>query len=392
MTTNTQQFDVIINGAGMVGATLACLLAQQDRKIAVIEAYLPSAFSQDDPVELRVSAISRASQRAFTEIEAWDHMLAMRASPYEAMHVWDGTGDGEIHFDAAELGEPNLGYIIENKVVQLALLEVLKNEQSIELMTPASLISFEVTDDSVSVELDNGLSLSADLLVGADGANSKVRSLAGITLKQNDYAQQGLVANVQTKNSHQNTAWQRFLPSGPLALLPLSDGSCSIVWTLPADKADYQLAMDEVAFNLALGKAFDFRLGDIKVLSKRAVFPLVGRHAEHYVLPRIALIGDAAHTIHPLAGQGVNLGIKDAVELAKVLSSSSRSMGSYSLLRRYERARKGDNVLTQKAMEGFKVLFGNSLPVVKTARNLGLNFVNKLAPIKNEIIRKAMGI
>ncbi|MEE9303936.1 MAG: UbiH/UbiF/VisC/COQ6 family ubiquinone biosynthesis hydroxylase [Thiotrichaceae bacterium] len=392
MTSTIQHFDVIINGAGMVGATLACLLAQQGRKVAVIEAYLPTAFSEDAPAELRVSAISRASQRAFVEIGAWDQMLAMRASPYEAMHVWDGTGDGEIHFDAAELGEPNLGHIIENKVVQLALLEVMRDEEHIELIAPASLSTFEITDKRVSVELDNGSLLSSELLVGADGANSKVRSLAGITFNKNDYAQQGLVATVHTETSHQNTAWQRFLPGGPLALLPLFDGNCSIVWTLPADKADYHLAMTESDFNLALGEAFDFHLGDIKVISQRAAFPLMGRHAEHYVLPRIALIGDAAHTIHPLAGQGVNLGIKDAVELAKVLSNSSRSAGSYSLLRRYERARKGDNVLTQKAMEGFKVLFGNSFPIVKMGRNLGLNLVNKLAPIKNEIIRKAMGI
>jgi len=265
-------------------------------------------------------------------------------------------------------------------------------ESNIELITPASLVSYDITDNNVIAELDSGLTLSADLLVGADGANSKVRSLAGITLNKNDYAQQGLVAIVQTEHSHQNTAWQRFLPSGPLALLPLSDGSCSIVWTLPSDKADYYLAMDKLAFNQALADAFDHHLGDIKVVSKRAAFPLIGRHAEHYVQPHIALIGDAAHTIHPLAGQGVNLGIKDAVELANVLSRSSRSAGSHSLLRQYERARKGDNVLTQKAMEAFKMLFGHSMPLVKAGRNFGLNFVNKLAPVKNEIIKKAMGI
>ncbi len=387
-----QHYDVVINGAGMVGATLACLLAQQGRKVAVVETFSPSSFSADDPAELRVSAISRASQRAFTEIGAWDYMLGMRVSPYDAMHVWDGTGDGKIHFDAAELGEPNLGCIIENKVVQLALLEVMSKEPNIELITPASLVRYEIIDDCVVAELDTGLTLSADLLVGADGANSKVRTLAGITLNQNDYAQQGLVAIVQTEDSHENTAWQRFLPSGPLALLPLSDGSCSIVWTLPADKADYYLAMDELTFNQAITDAFDHHLGEIKVVSKRAAFPLIGRHAEHYVQPHIALIGDAAHTIHPLAGQGVNLGIKDAVELANVLSRSTRSVGRYSLLRQYERARKGDNLLTQKAMEGFKMLFGHRLPFIKAGRNFGLNFVNKLAPVKNEIIKKAMGI
>jgi len=260
------------------------------------------------------------------------------------------------------------------------------------LMTPASLVNFEVNDEKVEVELEDGTKLSGHLLIAADGANSKVRHLAGISLSRNDYGQKGLVATVQTELSHQSTAWQRFQSSGPLALLPLFNGNCSIVWTLPADKADYYLAMDESAFNGALEEAFGHHLGSMQVISKRAAFPLIGRHAEHYVQSRVALIGDAAHTIHPLAGQGVNLGIKDAIELSEVISNSSRSVGSYKVLRQYERARKGDNMLTQKTMEGFKMLFSHHLPIVKTGRNLGLNWVNKLTPIKNGIIRKAMGI
>ena len=398
MQSMTQHYDVIINGSGMVGATLACLLAQQGIKVAVIEPTLPTSFNHDDAAELRVSAISRASQRAFTQVEAWQAMVDMRVSPYEVMNVWDATGEGVIRFDAAELGEPNLGYIVENKVIQLALLEVMRGHDLIELITPASLFSFQVNDNNneknkaVTVELDNDLTLAAGLLVGADGAHSKVRALAGIGISQSDYWQQGLVATVQTEESHQFTAWQRFMPTGPLALLPLSDGSCSIVWTLPADKADAYLAMSEPVFNQALSEAFGFRLGKMSVVSQRATFPLVGRHAEQYVKPHVALVGDAAHTIHPLAGQGVNLGIKDAVELAAVLSLSSRNIGSYSVLRKYERARKGDNLVTQKTMEGFNSLFGHSSPVVKMCRNVGLNWVDKLTPVKNEIIRKAMGI
>lgn len=387
-------YDLIIIGAGMVGATLACLIAQQNKTVAVVESYLPDSFHVDDSAELRVSAISRASQRAFEQVDAWDEMLAMRVSPYEAMHVWDGAGDGMIRFDAAELGEPNLGHIIENKVVQLALLNRMRSAENIDLIHPASLASYAITDDDqgVIVTLEDGHQLSADLLVGADGANSMVRSLSGIDLRSDDYAQKGLVAVIKTELPHQNTAWQRFLPSGPLALLPLSDGTCSIVWTLPADRADYHLAMDEEIFNHALGEAFNGYLGEMQVISQRAAFPLIGRHAEHYVLPNIALVGDAAHTIHPLAGQGVNLGLKDAVELAKVIASSSRSAGSYSLLRRYERARKGDNHLTQKAMEGFNTLFGHDLSLVKTARSLGLNILNNAPFIKNEMIKKAMGL
>lgn len=390
----------------MVGATLACLLAQAGKEVAIVENYLPSAFDPHSHAELRVSAISRASQKAFQKVGAWTKMQAMRVSPYEAMHVWEETrqvedmtqtatqpvASGEIHFDAADLGEPDLGHIIENKVIQLALLEVIRESSNVDLISPASLAHFAVHDDSVEVHLDNQQTLVADLLVGADGANSRVRELSNISLTKTDYAQQGLVATIKPELCHQSTAWQRFMPSGPLALLPLCDNHCSIVWTLPADKADYYLTLEDKAFNQALTEAFGNRLGQLEVCSKRAAFPLVGRHAERYVMPHIALVGDAAHTIHPLAGQGVNLGIKDAVALAEIISQSSRSPGSQLLLRRYERARKADNVLTQKAMEGFNILFSHSLPVVKTGRDLGLNLVNRLTPVKHQIIRAAMGI
>ncbi len=392
MSDSPQTYDLIIIGAGMVGATLACLLARQGKKVAVVESHMPQAFSWQDPHELRVSAISGASQRAFAEIGAWTSMQAMRVSPYESMYVWDSSGPGKIRFDAADLGEPNLGHIIENKVIQLALLEVMQAEPSLALLCPDSLSHFQVTEFGVQVTLSSGSRLTAALLVGADGACSKVRALAGIELRQDDYAQKGLVATIRPEQSHQMTAWQRFMPSGPLALLPLSDGTCSIVWTLPADKADYYLAMSEADFNRAVTEASGSRLGQLNVQSKRAAFPLRGRHAEHYVLPGVALVGDAAHTIHPLAGQGVNLGIKDAVELATVLSQSTRSPGSPLLLRRYERARKGDNLLTQKVMEGFNILFSHQASLVSTGRNLGLNLVNRLEPVKREIMRVAMGV
>ncbi len=409
MDAKIKHYDLIVIGAGMVGATLACLLAQKGKKVAIVENYLPDNFVADSPPELRVSAISRASQNTFIKIGAWSKMQAMRISPYEAMHVWDGSAEaqrdddihenmaeagvqGQIHFNAADLGEPDLGHIIENKVIQLALLDILQHEPTVDLLCPASLVDFQVIDELVLVTLDNGHQLSASLLAGADGAHSKVRTLAGIQINQNDYGQQGLVATVQPELPHQSTAWQRFMPSGPLALLPLSDGSCSIVWTLPADKADYYLAMDDETFNKELGKASGYRLGELKVFGKRAAFPLVGRHAKHYIKPHIALIGDAVHTIHPLAGQGVNLGIKDAVALASIIAESSRSPGSHLLLRRYERARKADNLLTQKAMEAFKILFGHQLSVVKAARNIGLNLVDKMDPVKHQIIRSAMGI
>jgi len=387
-----KQYDVIINGGGMVGATLASLLAAQGKHVAVIEAYAAKPFSQNDDYDLRVSAISRASQRALEEAGAWDAILSMRASPYEAMHVWDATGNGQVHFDAAELGEPDLGHIIENRVIQLAITEALNRHPTADLYLPNQLSRFNLANDQIRVELRDGTQLAANLLVGADGANSQVRQLAGIDVKRDDYAQSGLVAVVKTEKPHEYTAWQRFQTTGPVAFLPLADGRCSIVWTLPSDLADYYLSRNKTDFKAALAEALDFKLGKITQVGDRAAFPLRGSQAEAYVQERIALVGDAAHTIHPLAGQGVNLGIKDAVELASQLKMCKGDLGKLKTLRRYERARRGDNVLTMRAMEAFRLLFGHNAAPVKSLRNLGMNVFNQAPMIKNEVIRKAMGI
>ena len=387
-----KKYDIIINGGGMVGATLACLLAKTGRKVAVIEAYQIKAFEADSEHDLRVSAISRASQNALIEAGAWDDILAMRASPYEAMDVWDEAGDGNVRFEAAELGEPELGHIIENIVTQRALTDALNEASNIDLICPAKMTGFSVNDDNVLVTLEDKSTLSAQLLIGADGANSQVRTLAGIDIDRDDYGQSGLVAVVKTEKPHESTAWQRFQSTGPLAFLPLSDGSSSIVWTLPADRADYYLSLSKSDFKNALAEALDYKLGKITKVGKRAAFPLRGSQAKPYVKERIALVGDAAHTIHPLAGQGVNLGIKDAVELASLVAQSTGDLGSMKLLRRYERARRGDNVITMRAMEGFRLLFGHSASSVKSARNVGMKIFNQIPIVKNEVIRKAMGL
>ena len=386
------QYDVIIAGGGMVGATLACLLGKAGKRVAVLEAHAPQPFFPTDPYDLRVSAISRASQRALASAGAWEGVLARRACGYEAMQVWDATGDGQIRFDAADLGEPDLGHIVENRVIQLALLDAMAALETVDVFCPEKLAAFNAEAESVSVTLHSGQTLHAQLLVGADGAQSKVRQLAGIDLAINDYGQKGLVCVVQTELPHQASAWQRFMPSGPLAFLPLVDGSCSIVWTLPADRADAMVQKDEALFRQELAQALDYRLGEITAVGERAAFSLRGRHAAPYTLDRVALVGDAAHTIHPLAGQGVNLGIKDAVELANQLLQTSGDLGSQKVLRAYERARRGDNVITQKAMEGFRLVFGNTLTPWKILRNTGLSFVNRLDFVKYQIAKQAMGI
>jgi 2-octaprenylphenol hydroxylase len=386
------QYDVIIAGGGMVGSTLACLLGNAGKHVAVLEAHAPTDFSPSDPYDLRVSAISRASQRALLEAGAWEGVVARRSAPYEVMQVWDATGDGAIRFDAADLGEPDLGHIVENSVVQLALLDAIRAHSSIDLFCPDKIAGFAADAQQVTVTLGSGKTLQAALLVGADGAQSKVRQLAGITLETNDYGQKGLVCVVQTEAPHQATAWQRFMPTGPVAFLPLGDGSSSIVWTLPADRADAMLNLADADFCRELAQALDFRLGAVTAVGERAAFSLRGRHAEPYSQERLALIGDAAHTIHPLAGQGVNLGIKDAVELANQIRQAHGDVGSVKVLRAYERARRGDNVLTQKAMEGFRLLFGNTLTPWKILRNSGLSIVNRMGFVKYEIAKRAMGI
>ena len=386
-------YDVIINGGGMVGATLACLLAQTNKKVAVIEAQTPKPFDVESDYDLRVSAISRASQQAFEKIGAWDAMLSMRALPYEVMHVWDGEGDGSgnVRFEAADIGEPDLGHIIENSVIQTAVANALTNLSNVDVYQPEKLKQFEIAENHVSVLLESGKSITADLIVGADGANSQVRNLAGIDSHVDDYGQRGLVATVKTQYHHEYTAWQRFQSTGPLAFLPLPDGSCSIVWTLPSDRADYYLSLNKTDFKVALAEAFEHKLGKVTKVSKRAAFPLRGSQAKPYVLDRVALVGDAAHTIHPLAGQGVNLGIKDAVELSQQLMNIS-DCGSLKALRRYERARRGDNVIIMRAMEGFRLLFGHDASSVKSLRNLGMKLFNDTPMVKNQIIKKAMGL
>ena len=398
---NNTSYDIIIVGGGMVGSTLACLLAEgfakdpqkSNRRIAIIEAFDTVDFDKNTPYDLRVSAISRFSQHVLEQAKVWQSIKNKRISPYEAMHVWDAIGEGEIHFSAAEIGEPNLGHIIENQVIQSSLADQAKASPFIDWLCPNTLKNLSISDDVALATLDNDTLISAPLIIGADGARSQLRDKANIEIEQQDYGQHGLVAVITTEKSHQETCWQRFMPTGPLAFLPLADGSSSIVWTLPADRSPAYTAMNDETFMQTLKEALGNKLGNITSVSKRATFPFYGTQAKQYVKKRVALIGDAAHTIHPLAGQGVNLGIKDAAELAKqLLNSSSSDLGSLKLLRKYERARRGDNVATMRAMEGFRLLFGHSASVVVNARNVGLNTLNKLPMVKNEIIRKAMGV
>ena len=397
------QYDVVISGGGLVGATLACLLADAGRRVAVLEAathpHLSSmALAADAEFSLRVSALSLASRHALERIGVWGGITGCRYQPYQTMVVWDAGGSGEIRFQAAELGEPELGYIVENQVVQQALMARIDAHPHIDWYCPATVAQITQLPNGVEIVLETSnaeaaVTLTAQLLVGADGANSRVRQLAGIGWEPEDYGQCGLVCVVKTALPHQSTAWQRFLPGGPLAFLPLSEPHhSSIVWTLPADETARYLRLPEVEFRRLLSAGLDERLGAVTWCSQRVSFPLMGAVASNYVQPYLALVGDAAHTIHPLAGQGVNLGIKDAVALAGLLNEAPTFAADLRVLRRYERARRGDNVLTGKMMEGFNQLFSNNVSYLSWLRNSGLARVNRAGALKNLLARKAMGI
>lgn len=387
-----QRYDVVVVGGGMIGLALAVALAQGGKRVGVIEAQAPRPFAPDDAFDLRVIAVNRASQNLLARFGAWQALTALRVSPYERMCVWDAAGRGEIRFSAADLGEPDLGHIVENRLLQLALLQVAQRLPTFDWLCPAELQGFAVDAREVIVTLADGRHLIAPLLVGADGVQSRVRERAGIAQRREDYGQRSIVCAVRTEQPNQRTAWQRFLPYGVLAFLPLTEYVSSIVWSVREDRVEPLIALDDAAFAAELTEAFAARLGAVTEVGPRAAFPLRGTHAERYIARRVALIGDAAHTIHPLAGQGANLGFLDAATLAEAILSTSRDPGSELVLRRYERARVGENHLMQRAMEGFKLLFGSALPPVQWARNTGLRVVDRLTPLKHELMRYAMGL
>lgn len=392
---DSNRFDLIVVGGGMVGAALACAAGLQGMRVALVEGRPPQRSWPAGEVDLRVSALSRSSQRLLQRLGAWARMEELGVSVYREMRVWDAGGTGSVHFDAADVGEPDLGHIVENRVTQLALWEQLEALEPVTLFCPGRLAEFALHPDSAEVHLEDGTRLASALLVGADGRDSVVRARVGIATQGWAYDQKAVVANVRPEQWHRETAWQRFLPTGPVAFLPLTDGRCSIVWSAAEPLARELMALDEPAFCEALGEAFELRLGRILEAGPRAAVPLRLEHAERYVLGRLALIGDAAHAVHPLAGQGVNLGFLDAAALAAVLEEArggGRDLGSLAVLRRFERWRRGDNLGMLAAMDGFKRLFSNRNPVLGLARNLGLDLADRLEPVKGFFLARALGL
>ncbi|VAX12673.1 2-polyprenylphenol hydroxylase [hydrothermal vent metagenome] len=387
--------DVVIVGAGMVGATLACALAPSGLRIILLDARCPQQqWAEADGYDIRVSAITHASQRLLQDLQIWSYIEAQRLSPYREMHVWDASGDGQVHFDSAELGEPDLGHIIENRVIIKALHQRLALIDNVRLLCPLEMKKLDIGKDHAYITLADESRIQARLVVAADGGRSQVRQQAGIDVHGWDYDQSALVAWVKTERYHQQTAWQRFLPDGPLAFLPLTEGYSSIVWSTGHEHAKALLALDETAFAEELAANFEQRLGKIEKVGPRAVFPLRYFETLHYVQSRLALVGDAAHMMHPLAGQGVNLGMADAASLAEVLLEAQgkcRDPGSYSVLRRYERWRRADNRAMLCSMDAFKLLFSSRSESIHWLRNTGLSMVDRIIPLKHAFMQRALG-
>lgn len=399
-------YDIVIVGAGIVGSALACALAKSSFNTAIIEAQervidRNEQATSVDGFDVRVSAITIASQQLLKDIGAWEIIAENRLSPYRHMHVWDAEGTGSIDFDADDINQPALGHIVENKVTADALTQCMNRQTNLHRIVPAILEEIEpLQNGAYLLTLGDGRQLQTSLLVAADGANSKVRALEHIAMREWDYNHHAIVATVKTELSHGHTARQRFLPEGPLAFLPLSSAQddthyCSIVWSAIPSYAENLMALTDDEFTEALAAAFEYQLGSISAVSRRFSFPLRQRHVVDYIKPGLALVGDAAHTIHPLAGQGVNLGLMDIKTLSEELLRSQQrglSPGSIAVLERYQRRRKGANLAMMAGMDGLKRLFSETTLPVRWARNSGLRWLDKSKMLKRQIMKRAMGL
>ena len=389
-----QSYDVTIVGGGMVGLTLAKSLANSHLSIAIIEANETTDLSATP--ESRVSAVSFASKTMLDNLGIWPLLKAQRITPYHTMQVWEKDSFGKIDFAAEQVSQKDLGYIVENKNLQQALLNGVKQQENVTFFCPDSLQNMAIGDGEAWLTLSSGKQLTSKLVVAADGANSWVRQQLNIPLTQWDYQHNAIVATVKTVEPHQACARQIFTGQGPIAFLPLYDeNTCSIVWSLPPMQADMLLALDDQAFNQQLTRAFDNRLGLCEVQGERKSIPLSMRYARDFAKHRVALIGDAAHTIHPLAGQGVNLGLLDAACLGQEIlqnASLGNDIGLYNNLRHFERWRKTEATEMIASMELLKQLFNGVNPVQKVLRDVALLMADNISPLKKQFIKQAMGL
>jgi 2-polyprenylphenol 6-hydroxylase len=384
-----QTYDVLIAGGGVVGLTAALAMADCGFTVALIDAGLLKV--NPNPIDVRVYAINKASQALLDELQVWQHLDKKRLSPYHHMHVWDAKSGAAIDFDSRSIAAASLGAIIEESMLKQGLLAQIKHTPTIHLFADSALIKVEHLDNAIAVSSEKA-TWQGQLLMVAEGAHSPTREKLAVSLTSWSYQQQAIVATVHTEQSHQHTAYQVFHPQGPLAFLPLADvNQCSIVWSTDSKQAEHLMSLNEEDFNLALQTAFVNKLGRTQLVSGRHQFPLHMRHANHYVSSRWMLLGDAAHTIHPLAGLGLNVGLADVSVWYHQVKQDKKALTSTKALGFYQRERKSAVWQTILLMEGLKRLFSISLPPIPALRSLGLRFCNQLTPLKRLFIQHAAG-
>jgi len=394
-----KSFDIAVVGAGIVGGCAALSLARAGYRVALIEAHEPKPWSESSP-DLRVVALAPDNQKLLEACGVWHTIANRRIQPYSDMRVWDAAAGNELHLSAAQHAKQFLGFIVENNNIADALWQAIKHENRISCFCPEKLESIS-QENGVTLTLESGVAIKSGLVLGADGASSKVRELLGLKIDRKDYGQRGLVAYVKTELAHENTAWQRFLPTGPLAFLPFNDGRCSIVWTLPNEEAERLLHCDEETFCRELARAFDGRLGKVVEVSKRAAFPLQRQLSSEMLIGHIALIGDAAHAVHPLAGQGVNLGLRDVSSLLDLLgemkktsenpAQKNESPVSRHKLERWSRKRLSENAVAAYSFETINRVFSNDDVLPTLLRGHAFGIANAISPIRNFLLRQATG-
>lgn len=383
-------YDVIVIGAGMIGACAALSLARHQFRIALVEPN-PGAgepLVNTDIYDNRVSAISPASQQILHDLGIWQALDQSRICRYEQMQVWHQAGQSRIQFDSAELAMGHLGVIIENRQLVNALRGACENQSQIDWYAPDEVVSLdENSDTGLSLTLRSGIRLQSELLLAADGRDSKMRTLAGLEVQGGSYQQTAIVANVTTELAHQSTAWQRFLSGGPLAFLPLANGDSSIVWSCDSARADELLALDEASFASALSDAIEYQLGSVLASGERNSFPLSWHCCERWIKHRVLLIGDAAHSVHPLAGQGVNLGFSDVDLLSRLLTNVD---SPWSKLRAFERQRKSETMLATHLFTGLNWIYRTDNSVIACARDAGMALVQANAWCRRLLMRQAI--
>lgn len=384
-------FDITIVGGGLVGSALACALGESGRSVLVLESGTAQSSAPRD-YDLRVSAITGASVNFFRAIGVWEDIRAVRMGEVREMRIWDEGGSGSLHLDAADTPEPCLAYIVENSVIRAVLYKRLQSYANIDYRDNTQVAMSSVEDRRVNLKVGDG-QVSTQLVVGADGARSAVREWAQIPVSGWSFEQTAIVATINSELSHNHTAYQRFLQTGPLAFLPLDDPyTSSIVWSADTGRAKALQELPDPEFVTQLESAFEDRLGKLQLLSRRASFPLSMMHVENTVQHRMVLVGDAAHRVHPLAGQGLNLGLADVAALAEVLSGAAGDSGALRVLRQYERWRSGDTRLMVKLMDLFKRVYGSQQPLVQGLRNFGMDLVDANGPVKRLITGFASGV